>query len=171
MLIESIPSNKPPEQPNDDGEKVQAWQSELDDFLAKTMTRLDSLAEALSEAIDETHTQSALGVEVSLNNRTEFPTQPTVDTNGDQVSEFRDVPTNETALADSVPGDANEVTHVQDAAADSFDASANADSNLLESPSGDNEIPGATTDTAQPDEAWERLNAIKSRLAKQLENQ
>ena len=148
MLIESTFSNDSQDDAPVDAKRIQAWQDELDQFLAATMTRLDLLVVAINECVEEPTPVPAV-VETPTQESSR-PTSRSIETVSQPVAEQESQPTVEPpAVAvettpETPPTPSNETPVVD------------------ESP-----IP---EDPPDPDEAMARLSAIKSRLAKQLGN-
>ncbi len=155
MLIESNLS-QPDSAPARDlaTECVDRWQSELDQFISATMARLDALVVAL-EQCEQQEVHSISQTCHPVNDRSREPSHRPVQEHA-QTSE-------NLLTCDSGEGDSPLHTAASE--------QTNSPTGPFESPANVEPIPAIDPSPADADEAWQRLSAIKSRIAKQLENQ
>jgi len=154
MLIESTTVNTAGSQGAVTPERIQQLQSELEQFIAATTARLNALSLAMSEHDERTDASqpspapapdmaSAFGEQVETET-VEESVEPT-----SIAIEPLQIPEVESSEPEPEPSQ----SHPPETDATSLDKPVDGD------------------EPVDPDEAWARLSAIKSRLARQLENQ
>lgn len=151
MLIESLTVNAGNDHAVDPA-KLTQWQSELDQFVATTKARLDALSISIAQCATEP-VPTSTGVD-----HAELP-PPVESTAPAETNTERPMPLDTEPVIDE---------SIQPHVLSGIDPTPSPEP--IESPIDEPiEAPVALGDSIDPDEAFARLSAIKSRLAKQLE--
>ena len=165
MLIESLPSKKQEEEPAAGTQRIQAWQEELDQFLAMTMSRLDSIALALSEYTNDGPAEDCQAASAS-----EMESQATVTTDASHEVPPRHELGSPSLTAPVAEERTQESTSVDAMPLSEQPTSTNRPERVSTIESESPPDPSPSEPVTDPDETMARLNAIKSRLAKQLKD-
>lgn len=183
MLIDSRPVDTSADASSEqETQQIDQWQTELGQFLADTMARLDSLSALLNQWDAEAHEVPSSSSEAEEPDHG-VPQAPNAESEIGTLEELLpDVPvalteappaqaaSEQTAVEHSRPSDVTSTpwpTHDRSLSRDQV-APTEPEANITESKSNRTDEGDSMLD---PDEAWARLSAIKSRIAKQLENQ